>query len=219
MKDYKSRSALALKVIAVLEKLYPDSVALCSLVYLKPHELMIAARLSAQCTDERVNKVTPALFEKYKSISDFAAADPLDIEKYIYSCGFYHSKAADIVGMCKKIEEDFNGIIPERMEDLLSLPGIGRKTANLIRGDIYDLPAVVCDTHCIRISNRLSLSDSKIPEKCEDQLREILPPEKSNDFCHRIVLFGRDFCRSQNPKCDICPLAHICPSRPNFFDK
>ncbi len=207
------KKLLAEKIINILAEIYPDS--LCSLEYSQPHELMIAARLSAQCTDARVNTVTPALFSKYRSIADFAAADTADIEKIIYSCGFYRSKASDIVGMCKALLERFGGNIPDRMEELLSLPGIGRKTANLILGDIHRKPAIVCDTHCIRITNRLSLANSKDPLKCELQLREILPPAFSNDFCHRLVLFGRDTCRAQRPNCAECPLAEFCPSNSN----
>ena len=198
----------ALKAVELLEKEYPD--ALCSLEYTEPLQLLIATRLAAQCTDKRVNMVTPALFEKYKNVHDFANADTEEIEKYIYSCGFYKTKSKDIVQMCKMIISDFNGTVPDTVEDLTKLQGIGRKTANLIVGDIYKKPAVVVDTHCIRITQRLGLHNTKNPEKIETILRKLLPPEKSNDFCHRLVLHGRAVCDSRNPKCEMCCLKNIC---------
>ncbi len=191
-----------------LEEIYPDAV--CSLTYYAPHELMIAGRLSAQCTDERVNQVTPILFAKYKSIEEFAAADVKDIEEIIRPCGLYKTKAASIVGMCRSIMEDFGGEIPSTIEELTKLPGIGRKTANLIMGDVFHKPAVVTDTHCIRISGRLGLTKNTEPVKVESDLRRILPLEKSSDFCHRLVLFGREYCKARGEKCGICPLADIC---------
>ena len=200
------------KVSAILETLkaqYPD--ALCALQYEKDYELMIAVRLSAQCTDARVNLVTPALFEAYPTLESLAEADVSDIERYIHSCGFYRQKAKDIVGACRMLLSDYGGKVPGDMESLLRLPGVGRKTANLLLGDIYKVPgSVVCDTHCIRICGRLGLSKGKEPEKVEMQLRKILPPEESSDFCHRIVLFGRDICTAQRPKCDDCPLKLHC---------
>lgn len=195
-------------VVSRLEKRYPD--ALCSLDYNLPHELLIATRLSAQCTDKRVNIVTKELFNKYHSISDFADAQVSDVENLINSCGLYKTKAKDIVAMSKMLLSDFDGEIPDTIEQLLKLPGVGRKTANLIVGDIYNQPAVVTDTHLIRITNRLGLVDSKYPIKVEQQLRKLLPAEKSSDFCHRIVLFGREICKAQNPKCDLCELNDIC---------
>ena len=200
------------KVSVILETLkaqYPD--ALCALQYEKDYELMIAVRLSAQCTDARVNLVTPALFEAYPTLESLAEADVSDIERYIHSCGFYRQKAKDIVGACRMLLSDYGGKVPGDMESLLRLPGVGRKTANLLLGDIYKVPgSVVCDTHCIRICGRLGLSKGKEPEKVEMQLRKILPPEESSDFCHRIVLFGRDICTAQRPKCDDCPLKLHC---------
>ena len=200
------------KVSAILETLkaqYPD--ALCALQYKKDYELMIAVRLSAQCTDARVNLVTPALFEAYPTLESLAEADVSDIERYIHSCGFYRQKAKDIVGACRMLLSDYGRKVPGDMESLLRLPGVGRKTANLLLGDIYKVPgSVVCDTHCIRICGRLGLSKGKEPEKVEMQLRKILPPEESSDFCHRIVLFGRDICTAQRPKCDDCPLKLHC---------
>ena len=199
----------ALSVIAVLKAQYPD--ALCALQYKKDYELMIAVRLSAQCTDARVNLVTPALFAAYPTLEALAAAQPEDIEPYIHSCGFFRQKAKDIVGACRMLLQHHNGKVPGTMEALLELPGVGRKTANLLLGDIFGTPgSVVCDTHCIRICGRLGLSKGTDPEKVETQLRSILPPEESSDFCHRIVLFGRDICTARSPKCERCPLSHLC---------
>ena len=196
-------------IIDILKDRYPD--ALCALHYQKDYELMIAVRLSAQCTDARVNLVTPALFAAYPTLEDMAAANIADVENYVHSCGFYKHKARDIVLGCQMLLTDFGGKVPGTMEELLRIPGIGRKTANLLLGDIHGKPgAIVCDTHCIRICGRLGLSVGKEPEKVERQLRQILPPEESNDFCHRIVLFGRDICTARKPKCDECPLAIHC---------
>lgn len=187
---------------------YP--VAECQLNYSAPHELLIATRLSAQCTDKRVNMVTPALFERYKSVDDFAAADAHDVEKYVKSCGLYKTKAADIVNMCISLRDNFGGKVPDTMEELTSLSGVGRKTANLILGDIFGKPAVVADTHVIRITGLLGLCDSKDPYKVEIQLKKLLNPEISNDFCHRIVLHGRTVCVARSPKCDKCCLRDVC---------
>ena len=201
----------ALSVIEILKVQYPE--ALCALQYEKDYELMIAVRLSAQCTDARVNLVTPSLFAAYPTLESLAAAEVSDIEGYIHSCGFYRQKAKDIVGACQMLITDFGSKVPDTMEDLLKLPGVGRKTANLLLGDIYGKPgSIVCDTHCIRICGKLGLSQGKDPAKVEQQLRKILPPEESSDFCHRIVLFGRDICVARNPKCGNCPLAHLCKS-------
>lgn len=196
-------------IIDILTQRYPQ--ALCALQYEKDYELMIAVRLSAQCTDARVNLVTPALFAAYPTLDDMAATDPKDVEGYIHSCGFFRQKAKDIVLACQMLIDRFDRKVPNKMEDLLLLPGVGRKTANLLLGDIYGAPgSVVCDTHCIRICGRLGLSYGKEPEKVEKQLRAILPPEESSDFCHRIVLFGRDCCTARNPKCGECPLSMHC---------
>ena len=197
-------------ILRILEEKYPQS--LCTLHYRKDYELMIAVRLSAQCTDARVNQVTPALFAAYPTLEAMAAAPIADVENYVRSCGFYKHKARDIVLACQMLLRDYGGKVPGTMEELLKLPGVGRKTANLLLGDIYGVPgSVVCDTHCIRICGRLGLSQGKEPEKVEKQLRAILPPEESSDFCHRIVLFGREICTARNPKCDQCPLALFCP--------
>jgi endonuclease-3 len=196
-------------IIQILKDLYPD--APCALHYTKDYELMIAVRLSAQCTDARVNLVTPALFKAYPTLEAMAGADIGHVEELVHSCGFYKHKARDIVLGCQMLLSDYGGKVPGTMEELLKIPGVGRKTANLLMGDLYAAPgSVVCDTHCIRICGRLGLSQGKDPEKVEHQLRAILPPEESSDFCHRIVLFGRDCCSSQRPKCSECPLTMFC---------
>ena len=198
-------------IIEILKDRYP--AALCALHYDKDYELMISVRLSAQCTDARVNQVTPALFAAYPTLEAMANADIGDVENYVRSCGFYKHKARDIVLACQMLLRDFGGKVPDNMESLLRLPGVGRKTANLLLGDIYGVPgSVVCDTHCIRICGRLGLTTGKEPEKVEQQLRRLLPPEESSDFCHRLVLFGRDVCTARSPKCDGCPLRADCAS-------
>ena len=196
-------------IIDILQNRYSD--AECALHYEKDYELMIAVRLSAQCTDARVNLITPALFAAYPSLEAMAAAPIEHIEELVHSCGFYKHKARDIVLACQMLISDYGGNVPETMEELLRIPGVGRKTANLLLGDLYGVPgSVVCDTHCIRICGRLGLSHGKEPEKVEQQLRAILPPEESSDFCHRIVLFGREICTARAPKCNECPLAVHC---------
>ena len=196
------------QIIAILKERYPDAV--CALGYAKDYQLMIAVRLSAQCTDARVNLVTPALFERFPTLESFAEATPEEVEPYVRSCGFYKHKARDIVLACRMLRDEYGGKVPDTMQELLCIPGVGRKTANLLLGDLYGQPAVVCDTHCIRIANRLGLAHGKEPEKVEQQLRAILPPEESSDFCHRIVLFGRDTCTARNPACGDCPLRPFC---------
>ena len=196
-------------IIEILKEKYPDPV--CALHYSKDYELMIAVRLSAQCTDARVNMITPALFEAFPTLEAMAKAPIPAVEQYIHSCGFFRQKAKDIVIACQMLLEKHDGKVPGTMEELLKLPGVGRKTANLLLGDLYSVPgSVVCDTHCIRICGRLGLSKGKEPEKVERQLRAILPPEESSDFCHRIVLFGREVCTARSPKCAQCPLAMHC---------
>lgn len=198
------------QIISLLKEKYPD--APCALHYEKDYELMIAVRLSAQCTDARVNLVTPALFAAYPTLEAMANADISHVEQLVHSCGFYKHKARDIVLGCQMLLNQYGGKVPDNMDDLLRIPGVGRKTANLLLGDLYGAAgSVVCDTHCIRISGRLGLTDgTKEPEKCENQLRLILPPEESSAFCHRIVLLGREVCTARNPQCGSCPLAALC---------
>jgi endonuclease III len=200
----------ALHIIYALKEDYPE--ALCALHSQKDYELMIAVRLSAQCTDERVNLITPALFERFPTLEAFAEADVAEVEEMVHSCGFYKHKARDIVLACQMLLADYGGKVPDSMEALLKLPGVGRKTANLLLGDLYGVPgSVVCDTHCIRICGKLGLTDgTKAPAKCEEQLRAVLPPEESSDFCHRIVLHGRAVCTARKPACEGCSLAPFC---------
>lgn len=203
--DNIKRSKMA---VELLKKEYPD--AICSLSYEKPYELLIATRLSAQCTDARVNLVTPVLFGKYQTLLALAKADEEDIREIIRSCGFYKTKASDISKMCNILVNEYKGVVPDTIEELIKLPGVGRKTANLVVGDVYHKPAVVCDTHCIRITNLLGLTHTKDPAKCEEELRKVLPMEESNDFCHRLVLHGRAVCIARKPQCSNCVLADIC---------
>lgn len=196
-------------IISALKDAYQDPT--CALHYEKDYELLFAVRLSAQCTDERVNKITPALFAAYPTLEDYASAKLEDVENLVHSCGFYHHKARDIILAAQMLLDKFNGKVPDNMEDLLSLPGVGRKTANLILGDIYKKPAVVCDTHCIRIAGKLGLTDgTKDPIKAEAQLWKVLPKDESSDFCHRIVLHGRAVCTARKPMCEVCTLAPWC---------
>ncbi len=198
-------------IISELEKLYPG--ATCSLIYTKPYELLIATRLSAQCTDARVNIVTKVLFERFPTLEAMAEAEVSEIEEIVKPCGLFRTKAKSISELSKMLISEYDGVLPDSIEELTKLPGIGRKTANLIMGDIYHQPAVVADTHCIRITNKLGLSRSKDPHKVEKELREILPPDKSNDFCHRMVMFGRDVCIARRPKCKDCPLNSVCENK------
>lgn len=198
----------ALNAVQILKNEYPE--ALCSLNASNPFELLVAVRLSAQCTDARVNLVTPALFEKYKTLDDYANADISDVENIIRSCGFYKNKAQSIIGMAQMVRDRFGGVVPDNIDDLTTLPGVGRKTANLIVGDVYGKESIVVDTHMIRISNRIGLVNVKEPVKIEMALKKIIPPEEGSDFCHRIVLFGRDICSARKPKCDVCPMYDNC---------
>ena len=203
-----TKQQIATMAVDSLEKEYPDAV--CSLVYSDPLQLLIATRLAAQCTDARVNIVTPALFERFKSVEDFANAEVTEVEEYIKSCGLYKTKAKDIVAMAKMLCDEFDGKVPDTIEQLTKLPGIGRKTANLVVGDIFGKPAVVVDTHCIRITKRLGLHSIKDAKKIEFILRELLPPDKSNDFCHRLVLHGRAVCDARKPLCEKCCMSDFC---------
>lgn len=197
------------EILSCLEQAYP--LAECSLEYEKDYELLFSVRLAAQCTDERVNKITPALFARFPTLQAFAEADVAEVEEYIHSCGFFRSKAKDIVNCAQVLLTQYGGRVPDTMEDLVKLPGVGRKTANLILGDVYHKPAVVVDTHCIRLSNRMGLVDNlKDPVKIETALRAILPPEQSSDFCHRLVLHGRAVCDARKPQCALCCVRHVC---------
>lgn len=194
--------------VDALKKRYPN--AKCSLIASNPLELLIATRLSAQCTDARVNIVTKSLFEKYKTVDDYANAEIADIEQIIRSCGLYKTKARDVKQMAIQLRDNFGGEVPDTIEKLTSLSGVGRKTANLILGDVFHKPAIVTDTHLIRITNRLGLTDTRDPYKVEKQIEKIIEPTQSSDFCHRVVQFGRDVCKAQNPNCDECELIAIC---------
>ena len=205
LSEKKARAAFVEKT---LEERYP--AAECALKYDgDPWRLLVMGRLSAQCTDARVNLVCEDLFKKYPTVYDMAKADSKDVEKLVFSCGVYKVKAANIIDFSKAIVEKFDGRVPDNMEDLLTLSGVGRKIANLILGDVYGAPAIVADTHCIRISNRLGLSDSKDPAKVEKSLREVITPEGSADFCHRLVMFGREVCSARSPKCGECPFEKL----------
>ena len=207
----KERARLA---VDLLKELYPDSI--CSLEYEKDYELLFSVRLAAQCTDARVNMVTPALFTRFPTLDALAGADVTEVEEYIHSTGFFRAKARDIVLSAQMLLREYGGKVPGTMEELLRLPGVGRKTANLILGDVFHVPGVVvADTHCIRISGKLGLTDgTKDPAKVEEQLRKVLPPEESNDFCHRLVLHGRAVCTARKPDCANCTLAVCCKSAP-----
>lgn len=200
------------EILSCLEQAYP--LAECSLEYEKDYELLFSVRLAAQCTDERVNKITPALFARFPTLQAFAEADVAEVEECIHSCGFFRSKAKDIVSCAQVLLTQYGGRVPDTMEELVKLPGVGRKTANLILGDVYHKPAVVVDTHCIRLSNRMGLVDNlKDPVKIETALRAILPPEQSSDFCHRLVLHGRAVCDARKPQCALCCVRHVCQTR------
>ncbi len=197
-----------LNAIEILKKEYPE--AICSLEYENPFELLVATRLSAQCTDARVNMVTPELFSTYKTLDDYVNADLADVERIIKSCGFYRDKAKSIIGMAKMVRDNFGGRVPDNIEDLITLPGVGRKTANLIVGDVYGKESIVVDTHMIRISNRIGLVNVKDPVKIERELKKVVPAEEGAAFCHRIVLFGREHCPARKPKCETCPMEKNC---------
>lgn len=205
----KQRAAL---IQEVFDKVYSD--AKCSLDFTTEHQLLVAVQLSAQCTDARVNIVTKSLFERYKSVYDFANADLEELEGYIKSCGFYHNKAKNIIESSKQIINRHGGRVPDTMEELTALAGVGRKTANLILGDVFSLPSIVVDTHCIRLTNRFGLVDGKDPYKIELALRKILNPESSGRFCHQLVYHGRAVCTARKPRCTECPVNHLCKSAP-----
>jgi endonuclease-3 len=201
----KQRAALA---VETLKKEYPD--AACSLTYKDPLQLLVATRLSAQCTDARVNLVTPALFARFPTLDALIGGSVEEIQELVHSCGLYKTKSRDIFAMCRMLKSEFGGVVPDSIEELTRLPGVGRKTANLVVGDIYHKPAVVTDTHCIRICGRLGISEGKDPFKVEKQLRLVLPLDESNLFCHRLVLHGRAVCMARSPKCEMCCMKEFC---------
>lgn len=205
-----TRKQRALLAVAALKEAYPEGI--CSLTYHDPLQLLIATRLSAQCTDARVNQVTPALFERFPTLDAFCSATPEEVGQYIHSCGLYKTKARDICAMCRMLRDVYDGVVPDTVEELVKLPGVGRKTANLVVGDIYGKPAVVTDTHCIRICGRLGLSQGKNPLQVEKQLRAVLPEDESNAFCHRLVLHGRAVCTARSPQCSACCMQAFCKS-------
>lgn len=205
------KKEIALKAVEGLEKLYPD--AICSLEYTDAFQLLIATRLSAQCTDKRVNMVTPKLFECFPNAESMSNADLKKVEELIKTCGLYKTKAKDLIGISKMIISDYGGEVPDSIEELTKLPGVGRKTANLVCGDIFKKPAIVTDTHFIRICNRLGLVNTTNPLMVEREMRKLLPPEKSNDFCHRTVLFGREICTARRAYCEKCCLNDFCPKK------
>ncbi len=203
-----TRKERALIILNKLNEIYPD--VKCTLNYTAPHEMLIATQLSAQCTDARVNIVTEKLFKKYRSVEDFANADYDELCCDIRSAGFYRNKAKNIIACCQRLLEVYNGRVPDTMEELLTLAGTGRKTANLVLGDVYKKPAIVVDTHCIRLTNRMGLTTNKDPEKIEMDLKKIIPPEQSCRFCHQLVAHGRAVCSARKPDCEHCTLNDIC---------
>lgn len=204
------KKELAAEVIARLKSEYPE--VKCALIYEKPHELLIATRLSAQCTDKRVNLVTPALFKRFPTVEAFADAEVSEVEEYIKSCGLFHTKARDIVEMCRQLRDIYGSVVPDSIDELVKLAGVGRKTANLIAGDLYGKPAMVCDTHVIRLTNRLGLAKGTDAVQVEKQLRAIIPAEEGLNFCHRLVWHGRGVCSARAPRCEECVLKDICKS-------
>lgn len=212
MRSKDELKSIAAEISSVLYSIYPE--AACSLDYQEPLQLLLATILAAQCTDDRVNKVTRDLFKKYPSVYDYAYADPEELERDIKSTGFYRNKAKNIIGCCRKLIADFDGKVPDNMEDLLSLPGVGRKTANVVLGNIYGVPGIIVDTHCKRLSKRLGLTDSEDPAKIEHDLMEILPREVWTGFSNCLVYHGRAVCDARKPKCEICHITHHC----DFFN-
>ena len=205
------KKELAAEVIERLKAEYPE--VKCALIYEKPHELLIATRLSAQCTDKRVNLVTPALFKRFPTVEAFADAEVSEVEEYIKSCGLFHTKARDIVEMCRQLRDIYGSVVPDSIDELVKLAGVGRKTANLIVGDLYGKPAMVCDTHVIRLTNRLGLAKGTDAVQVEKQLRAIIPADEGLNFCHRLVWHGRGVCSARAPRCEECVLKDICKSK------
>lgn len=211
------RESLAIKrqrvkdISQIFSKIYSD--ADCTLEYKTALQLLIATQLAAQCTDARVNIVTKDLFVKYPDVYAFANTDELELQEDIRSTGFFRNKARNIIACCQMLIKDYNGEVPGKMEELLKLPGVGRKTANLVLGDFFGIPGVVVDTHATRLSNRMGLTINQDPYKIELDLQKVVPKEEWADFCHKLVYHGREYCNARKPKCDICPIAHICPRR------
>ncbi len=201
----------ALAIVELLEQEYP--LPECSLQHTDPYHLLVSVRLAAQCTDKRVNMVTPALFERFPTPYEMKDADFEEVCELIRTTGFFRAKARDLILCAGQLCENFGGKVPDNMQDLLSLAGVGRKSANLIMGDVYGKPAIVADTHCIRITGRLGLVKGKDPTKVEMQLWKIIPPEKGSDFCHRLVMHGRAVCDARRPNCSICTLFDYCDGR------
>ncbi|MCI5892399.1 MAG: endonuclease III [Clostridiales bacterium] len=198
-----------MKIIEIFNRTYSD--ADCTLDYDNPLQLLISTQLAAQCTDKRVNIVTKDLYQKYKDVYDFANADELELQQDIKPTGFFRNKAKNIIGCCRMLVSDYNGEVPSSMEDLLRLPGVGRKTANLVRGDYFGIPGVVVDTHATRLSNRMGFTTNKEPAKIEQDLLKLIPPEYQTSFCHQLVYHGREYCDARRPKCDTCPINMLCP--------
>lgn len=199
----------ALDIIKAFSSIYAD--ADCTLDYKTPLQLLIATQLAAQCTDARVNLVTPALFERYQTAADFAEADEEELSGLIRSTGFYRNKTKNIIACCKRIITDFDGEVPKTMEELLSLPGVGRKTANLVLGDVFDVPGIVVDTHAGRLARRMGFTKNTDPYKVELDLQKVIPPQNQTAFCHQLVFHGREFCRARSPRCEECPVNQFCP--------
>ena len=206
-----TKKETVLKIKDIFDKVYAD--AKCSLDFSTPHELLVAVQLSAQCTDARVNIVTKDLFKKYTSVKEFALANEEDLCEIIRPCGFYRTKGKNIIASSQKILREFGGKVPDNMDDLLSLPGVGRKTANLILGDVYGIPGLVVDTHAIRLTNRIGLVTQKDPVKIEFALKKIVPPEYQTRFCHQLVYHGRAVCNAAKPQCTVCPIGELCKKK------
>ncbi len=209
--NLEKKKLRAFEIIKVFETVYKS--ADCTLDYTSALQLLIATQLAAQCTDARVNLVTPALFGRYKTVQDFANADEEELSSYIRSTGFFRNKTRNIIACCKKLISDFGGEVPKTMDELLTLPGVGRKTANLVLGDIFGIPGIVVDTHATRLANRMGFTTNKDPYKIELDLLKIISPEYQSSFCHQLVFHGREYCNARNPKCDICPINHLCPQK------
>ncbi|MBQ8338892.1 MAG: endonuclease III [Clostridia bacterium] len=207
----KQKQKRMVEIIAALKEVYPE--AICALeAGGDPYKLLVMGRLSAQCTDARVNIVCRDLFARYPTAESLAAANENDVAEIVKPCGLYRTKAANIVAACQMLMTDYGGVLPQEMDELLKFPGVGRKIANLLRGDIYGLPSIVVDTHCMRLCGRFGMypQELKNPARIEEILVRLVPPEEQTDLCHRLVQFGRDVCTAQRPKCDACPISHLC---------